>query len=76
MGPGFDSPQLHHSKAAGNGGFSFIPNGFRLFTFITNMTEITSFFKKCCQNVVRTLSGIRPRDKEKWPPSFVRKKGA
>lgn len=47
-----NSPQLHHSKAAGNGGFLCISNGFRLFTFIMNMTEITSFFKKCCQNVV------------------------
>ena len=27
MAVGFDSPQLHHSKAAGNGGFSFISNG-------------------------------------------------
>jgi hypothetical protein len=53
-------------KAARNGGFSFISNGFRLLPMFIEITKITSFSKKCCQNVATEQA---PEQQKAPPPN-------
>jgi hypothetical protein len=60
-------------KAARNGGFSFISNGFRPLRVFTEITEITVFSEKCCQNVVTKQAC---KKQENPSPSVCRERGA
>jgi hypothetical protein len=59
-------------KAARNGGFSFISNGFRPLRVFTEIIEITVFSEKCCQNVVTKQAC---KKQENPSPSVCRERG-
>jgi hypothetical protein len=58
-------------KAARNGGFSFISNGLRLLPMFIEITKITSFSKKCCQNVATEQAP----EQQKAPPPAIAERG-
>jgi hypothetical protein len=58
-------------KAARNGGFSFISNGLRLLPMFIEITKITSFSKKCCQNVA-TEQALEQQNAS--PPAMLRER--